>query len=146
MDKINFENLPSTNTPISAENLNLMQTNAENAINQVASQILKKVYSGHCEGAGNTVDTGVSVNGGYGGMAYLIAYSYHTSNKDNTGAGLKLLRCGYDGNNYGITDIVSSSGNSSNIGLTFSISSAGTLTFWNGGTGRSKVSIFKLIY
>jgi hypothetical protein len=33
MNKINFENLPSTNTPLNAENLNLMQTNIENAIN-----------------------------------------------------------------------------------------------------------------
>lgn len=31
MDKINFENLPSTNTPVSAENLNLLQTNVDNA-------------------------------------------------------------------------------------------------------------------
>ena len=33
MNKINFENLPSTNTPLNAENLNQMQTNIENAIN-----------------------------------------------------------------------------------------------------------------
>lgn len=32
MNKINFENSPSTNTPLSAENLNLMQTNIEKAI------------------------------------------------------------------------------------------------------------------
>lgn len=32
MEKINFENLPSTNTPINVNNLNQMQTNAENAI------------------------------------------------------------------------------------------------------------------
>lgn len=31
MDKINFENLPSTNTPVNAENLNLLQTNVDNA-------------------------------------------------------------------------------------------------------------------
>lgn len=32
MKKINFENLPSTNTPINATNLNLMQDNFEEAI------------------------------------------------------------------------------------------------------------------
>ena len=32
MQKITFENSPSTNTPINATNLNLMQTNIENAI------------------------------------------------------------------------------------------------------------------
>lgn len=32
MDKINFENLPSTSTPISAENLNQVQANIEKAL------------------------------------------------------------------------------------------------------------------
>lgn len=32
MDKINFQNLPSTTTPLSAQNLNQLQTNVENAI------------------------------------------------------------------------------------------------------------------
>lgn len=31
MDKINFENLPSTNTPLNATNLNQVQTNVDNA-------------------------------------------------------------------------------------------------------------------
>lgn len=35
MQKINFENLPSTNTPINATNLNQMQTNTEDAINGI---------------------------------------------------------------------------------------------------------------
>ena len=35
MNKINFENLPSTNTPLNAENLNAMQNNIENAINNI---------------------------------------------------------------------------------------------------------------
>ena len=35
MEKIEFKNLPDTNTPINAENLNQMQTNTENAINGV---------------------------------------------------------------------------------------------------------------
>lgn len=34
MNKINFENLPSTNTPINAENLNQLQTNVENALTE----------------------------------------------------------------------------------------------------------------
>ena len=33
MQKITFEDLPSTNTPINATNLNQVQTNTENAIN-----------------------------------------------------------------------------------------------------------------
>ena len=39
MNKINFEDLPSENTPISASNLNLMQTNMENALNQAITDM-----------------------------------------------------------------------------------------------------------
>ena len=39
MTKITFENLPSTNTPLSAENMNLLQTNVENAISAVENEI-----------------------------------------------------------------------------------------------------------
>lgn len=35
MNKINFQNLPSTATPLNAENLNQMQSNIENAINSL---------------------------------------------------------------------------------------------------------------
>lgn len=35
MEKINFKDLPSTDTPIDSTNLNLLQTNVENAINDV---------------------------------------------------------------------------------------------------------------
>ena len=35
MNKINFQNLPSTATPLNAENLNQMQSNIENAINNI---------------------------------------------------------------------------------------------------------------
>lgn len=37
MDKINFENLPSTNTPLSASNLNTMQSNIEKSVVAVGS-------------------------------------------------------------------------------------------------------------
>lgn len=37
MNKINFENLPSTNTPLSAENLNLLQDNVEEGIQEGVS-------------------------------------------------------------------------------------------------------------
>ena len=34
MNKINFQNLPNTTTPINATNMNLLQTNVENALNE----------------------------------------------------------------------------------------------------------------
>jgi len=39
MQKINFQNLPSTATPINATNLNAIQTNVETAINDVAGDL-----------------------------------------------------------------------------------------------------------
>lgn len=39
MNKINWENLPSTATPINAENLNAMQDNIENEINRVINKL-----------------------------------------------------------------------------------------------------------
>lgn len=46
MDKINFQNLPSTATPINATNMNLLQNNVENAINGI-------------------IETGSNANGSY---------------------------------------------------------------------------------
>ena len=37
MEKIIFENLPSTNTPINASNLNQLQTNVENEFNKITN-------------------------------------------------------------------------------------------------------------
>lgn len=39
MQKITFENLPSTNTPLNASNLNTLQNNVENAINDIVNVI-----------------------------------------------------------------------------------------------------------
>lgn len=39
MQKINFKNKPSINSPINADNLNLLQDNVEDAINESISQI-----------------------------------------------------------------------------------------------------------
>lgn len=40
MNKINFENLPSTNTPINAQNLNAIQNNAETEINKLRNALI----------------------------------------------------------------------------------------------------------
>lgn len=41
MNKINFENLPSTNTPINATNLNQLQTNVENTLNTYSTSEIR---------------------------------------------------------------------------------------------------------
>lgn len=66
MNKINFENLPSTNTPLNAENLNLLQTNVEdvfNGMNTAGNMVVdsiktKNLFRGFLSGAYNS-STGV---------------------------------------------------------------------------------------
>lgn len=41
MTKIDFKNLPDTSTPINATNMNALQTNVENAINALPSEIIE---------------------------------------------------------------------------------------------------------
>lgn len=60
MQKINFQNLPNTTTPINATNLNAIQTNAETAINDVASDLSDYVDGTTTMGSIKT--TGVSIN------------------------------------------------------------------------------------
>ena len=50
MDKINFQNLPNTTTPINATNMNLLQTNVENAINSL------NVYTSSEKAIGEWID------------------------------------------------------------------------------------------
>ena len=45
MQKINFENKPSTVSPINATNLNALQDNVENAINELVSSLEFKDYT-----------------------------------------------------------------------------------------------------
>jgi hypothetical protein len=41
MEKIDFKNLPDTNTPINAENLNQLQTNVENEFTNTKSKLVR---------------------------------------------------------------------------------------------------------
>lgn len=45
MQKINFENKPSLNSPINADNLNLLQDNVEDAIDEVSDDIIYVEYT-----------------------------------------------------------------------------------------------------
>lgn len=60
MQKINFQNLPNTTTPINATNLNAIQTNAETAINGVATDLTN--YTNGTTAMGSIKTTGVSIN------------------------------------------------------------------------------------
>ena len=45
MQKINFEDKPSTNSPINGTNLNLLQDNVEDAIDEVSDDIIYVEYT-----------------------------------------------------------------------------------------------------
>lgn len=62
MQKINFQDLPSTTTPISAANLNLLQTNVETAINLKADSTTLTNYINGTTSMGSIKTTGVSIN------------------------------------------------------------------------------------
>lgn len=61
MQKINFQNLPSTSTPINATNLNAIQSNAESAINDVAGDLSD--YVNGRTSMGNIKATGLTTTG-----------------------------------------------------------------------------------
>jgi hypothetical protein len=69
MDKINFTNYPSTDTPISADNLNLLQTNVENAIPTSANEYGSSQTAPYSQNYINTnvgvVESGSNSNGSY---------------------------------------------------------------------------------
>lgn len=74
MDKINFENLPSTNTSINAENLNKVQDNVEKAIPEIVDNLttddVTKVLSAKQGKALNEkisgiIESGSNANGNY---------------------------------------------------------------------------------
>ena len=43
MEKIEFKDLPNTTTPIDADNLNLLQSNVENAMNSNIKKVFSKI-------------------------------------------------------------------------------------------------------
>lgn len=57
MEKINFENKPSTDSPINATNLNTMQDNVENGINDVQANLENKING--------IIESGSNENGSY---------------------------------------------------------------------------------
>lgn len=57
------------------------------------------------------VSTGISINGGYRGMTYMLYYSSQWDTGNNTFSGIYMLRCGYNGNNFSV-NVISESGDS----------------------------------
>ena len=91
MEKINFEDLPSTDTPIDSTNLNLLQANVENAINGVV------LFEGNAGGTLTLNDNVLNYN--------YIEFYYKTTN-NISGSKKALSNSGYvtlDANLYSTT-------------------------------------------
>lgn len=76
MEKINFENLPSTNTPINANNLNQLQNNVEEAIDLV-----------HPIGAVLITNANTNPSSKLGGTWKLINKEFSSTKNSDTGSG-----------------------------------------------------------
>ena len=53
----------------------------------------------------NVVQTGINVNAGGRGLTLLVIISMQWSGADMTGSRIDMIRCGYNGNNYVVTNI-----------------------------------------
>ncbi len=73
MQKITFQNLPNTTTPINATNLNAIQTNTETAINSVATDLTN--YTNGTTAMGSIKTTGVKINNTDVGNVALLSYT-----------------------------------------------------------------------
>ena len=154
MEKIIFEDLPSTKTPINATNLNLVQDNVENAINDkpnvlnVKSTSTQDTYS--CDYINNELNPiNDSVNE-FLNMGLLTAKHAPTSSSvasiDKTKFGIYSISAGTDtpttghGNdNYIIINLPSVHGVGYSIQVAFSIwvgqsGIGGTKIYWKAGS------------
>lgn len=78
MQKITFENLPSTNTPLNASNLNTLQDNVETAINSVVESG-SNTNGTYVKFEDGTMICTKTISGTLGGTAWgNIYYSDHT--------------------------------------------------------------------
>lgn len=84
MVKINFENLPSTNTPLSAENLNQMQDNIEDyvdsEISNSVSGIIKRASVDASSSYQGFTQVSAVVPSGYIFLCWLTPSSYGSVN------------------------------------------------------------------
>ena len=103
------------------------------SLNQLVTTERIKYINGS---AGQTVDTGISVNGGFGGRTLFVIISSHTSSGDATSSGLYLVRCGYSGDYFSSYEI-----SKQGSGGVFTISKSSNNTVQIHGTGAWTATI-----
>lgn len=94
----------------------------------------------------NVVQTGINVNAGGRGLTLLVIISMQWSGADMTGSRIDMIRCGYNGNNYVVTNISKDAKDSSYLslldGVVYGIDSSGNLTITSGSPGGYGSALF----
>lgn len=112
--------------------------------NDIANRLVRSYSGSQWVGSQiNKINTKINVNAGSGGAAYLLCFSGHTSSGDATNAAIYLLRCGYSGDNYKITPIITSLGTSSFQSWSYEVTN-GELYWWT-TIGYNRLNIYKLV-
>lgn len=92
------------------------------------------------------LQTGINVNAGGRGLTLLVIISVQWSSGDMTGSRIDMIRCGYNGNNYVVTNISKEATNSSYLslldGVVYGIDSSGNLTIKSGSSGGYGSALF----
>ncbi len=148
MQKIPFENLPSTDYPVNASNLNLMQNNMENTFKSTKTSSDSDGYN--CNYLNQQLDnlkivkkwglwptnnnkiivTDIDISKTRNGGGTLLAIvSGHSSSGDNTFSRIYMIRIGYNGSHITPVLIAESKGTSaSGNTITFGVNNNGYLT------------------
>lgn len=116
-----------------------------NTLSSNLSKTMKMVYNGSSGGSNAYFDTGLSVEGGYGGRAYLVVMTWHLSSGDPTGTTVDIVSLPYSGTNF-ITHRICELRNNASYSkhLMYQASDNKTLMFSVGGSGDAKIHIYQL--
>lgn len=128
MQKINFKNFPDLTTPLSANNLNQLQTNVENEIN---SRDYRQSFTISANSSKTLSFTGAIFTLLFSGRAYIG--NAHTT----------YIITGYGAGGTDRYSLIKLEGNASND-ITFSISGQ-TITITNSASNQYSCSLFFLI-
>ena len=116
-----------------------------NTLSSNLSKTMKMVYSGSSGGSTTYKDTGLSIEAGYGGGAYLVTMTWHLSSGDPTGTTVDIVSLPYSGTNfttYRICELRNNANYSKH--LWYQASDNKTLMFSTGGSGDAMIHIYKL--
>jgi hypothetical protein len=116
-----------------------------NTLSTGLGKALKMVYSGSSGGSTAYINTGLSLEGGYGGGAYLVVMTWHLSSGDPTGTTVDIISLPYSGPNFKQHRICELRNNANySKHLYYQAGANNTLEFNAGGSGDAKIHIYKL--